>query len=170
MTDGGGPGGGRRRIVFLFIGGPHQVAHAAPVAAALTGERPGWSVECLYDGDAARRQLDTVWRLTGRVVPSQAIRGPAWLRLFGRLFPWIAPKRRLLLAARAGLTGADAIVTPERTSARLRRMGFARTWMIHMRHGAGDSHAHPRALNWLPPPRPRNRVLGEAAEQSLGVR
>lgn len=120
--------------LFLFIGGPHQVAHLAPVAAELARIAPDVDVRALYLGKATGRALADV----GAVWPDGAvaiepIAPPYWTRRLPRR----AIKVPALLSLWPRLRRAGVIVTAERTSAWLKRAGL-KTPMIHVRHGAGD--------------------------------
>jgi hypothetical protein len=124
-------------VVFLFIGGAHQVFHLAPVAAELSHRRP---VLCLSSEPAttlALRRVAEVLQTPGLRI--EEVRPPLWGRLLSSLRGRrSALKRPLLLSLAWRLRRAAAVVTPERTSAVLRRMGLRRARMIHFRHGAGD--------------------------------
>lgn len=129
------PGAASPLIAFLFLGGPHQVFHLAPVAAALARRRPDLRVACFFPdaetGDALRA-VDAGLELI-QVDP------PRWASAVAHLtrrhaftkIPWLA---RILPQIR----DAAAIVTPERTSAFLRHLGVSKPLFIHFRHGAGD--------------------------------
>lgn len=127
-------------VVFLFIGGPHQVPHLAPVAAELSRLRRDLDVTCLYYDEATAEMLQTVRRSYGDPpLRLERIHLPAVARPFAGLM-----RRRSLLkgpllwqiAMRA--RHAAAVLTPERTSAALRYLGLHDRLMIHFRHGAGD--------------------------------
>ncbi|KAA5604700.1 hypothetical protein F1188_14910 [Roseospira marina] len=129
-------------IVFLFIGGSHQVFHVAPVAAELSRSLPDVSVVCLYPhGDQAT--ADSLHRVREDLIaPALRIEGVR-VPLPGRVYAAVigrksARKRFLLLSLIPRLRRAKAVVTAERTSARLRSMGLRSTLMIQFRHGAGD--------------------------------
>jgi hypothetical protein len=124
-------------VAFLFVGGAHQVLHAAPAAAELS--RDGrFEVVCLIAGDAERAMIArvaTVWPEAHFAV--EALSLPRWLqRLARRIWPSRNLKLPLLLCNLSKLAGYDAIVTPERTSTVLKSLGVRR--MIHIPHGAGD--------------------------------
>jgi hypothetical protein len=132
-------GAPRASVAFLFIGGPHQVFHTAPVAAALSRDGDV-RVDCLYadpdSGALIERVIDQTDADDLRVMPLER----PWLAdalasLSGKAS---ASKLPLLAANRRRLSGYDAIVVPERTSAALKRMGVTRPQLIHFRHGAGD--------------------------------
>ena len=131
---------GGSEILFLFIGGPHQVPHLAPVAAELSLLRRDHEVTCLYFDEATLDMLETVRDTYGAPpLKLERIALPAVVRPFVPLM-----RRRSILkgpllwqiAKRA--RRAAAVLTPERTSAALRYMGLHNRLMIHFRHGAGD--------------------------------
>lgn len=144
------------RLAFPLIGGPHQVFHTAPVAAALSAAWPEASVAVLasdprslrlaeraaafYPG--ARLQLDLL-------APSAP--GELAVRLTGKR---AASKLPLLWRNRRRLQRFDAIVVPECTSVYLRRMGVGSPRLICIPHGAGD-----RAVSFEPRFRRFDRVL-----------
>jgi hypothetical protein len=128
------------KVAFLFIGGNHQVAHLAPVAAQLAEAYPEIAVTCFFVGDATGEELAKVKAVMGASLMRLAeVPVPAPLRQFAALLrnPSL-PKLPVLAALAAKLRGFDAVVTPERTSALLRSMGLRKTPLIHFRHGAGD--------------------------------
>lgn len=127
-------------VVFLFIGGAHQVYHLAPAAAELSRLLPRFAVTCLSNHAATTAALHRVREVLH--VPAmriESIRPPLW----GRMLAAVTGRRSslkmpLLFSLSRRLRRATAVITPERTSAKLRRMGLRRTLMIHFRHGAGD--------------------------------
>jgi hypothetical protein len=129
-----------KEIVFLFIGGSHQVFHLAPVAAELSRVSPDTPIVCLTGDEATAAALHRVREvLAAPDLRIQSVRPPVWGRalsaLTGRKSSLKGP---LLLSLRRRLGKAAVVVTPERTSAVLRRMGLRDTLLIHFRHGAGD--------------------------------
>lgn len=132
-------GSPRASVAFLFIGGPHQVFHTAPVAAELSRDGDV-RVDCLYadpdSGGLIERVIDMTDADDLRVFPlDRPWLADALASLSGRAS---ASKLPLLAANRRRLGGYDAIVVPERTSAALKQMGVTRPQLIHFRHGAGD--------------------------------
>lgn len=126
-------------IVFLFIGGVHQVAHLAPVAAEVSRLRPDLAVSCICadaETDAALREVRTRMAAPRLMIDQWAIPWPARIatRLARRR---AAAKGPILAAVHWRARQARLIVVPERTSAALRWMGWRRP-LVHFRHGAGD--------------------------------
>ena len=134
------PGVTAAEIVFLFIGGAHQVFHLAPVAAELSRLLPDTPVVCLTADEAVAAALHRVREVLDTPgLRIKLVRVPVWGRIRSA---WkgrkSSLKRPLLLSLRRRLREAAAVVTPERTSAMLRQMGLQDALMIHFRHGAGD--------------------------------
>lgn len=127
-------------VAFLFIGGAHQVFHLAPAAAELSRLLPRCAVTCLSSDAATTAALHRVRDvLQAPAVRIEEVHPPFWGRWLSRFTGRRSSlKRPLLLSLSRRLRRVAAVVTPERTSARLRRMGLKRTLMIHFRHGAGD--------------------------------
>lgn len=125
-------------LAFLFIGGVHHVLHLAPVAAEISYRRPDLSVHCICSDEVTASAVETV--AAGRQCRLQVthMRTSLLSRLVvaatGRKS---AGKGPLLAAIRWRARHARAIFVPERTSAKLRLMGWRRP-LIHFRHGAGD--------------------------------
>jgi hypothetical protein len=130
-----------KRIAFLFVGGPHQVFHSAPIAAelALRFARDA-EVACFAVSAAEARTARNVLAALGApAVPVSLLERPLWLRAVEALAtPALPLKLPVLFANRHRLDGFDAIVTTERTSTVLRRFGLTRPRLIHVPHGAGD--------------------------------
>lgn len=126
-------------IAFLFIGGPHHIFHAAPVAAELSLHSPESEVTMLCADEHQAGLIREVLALYD--VPNVRILQldmPGWARVALNLAPRSAAKLPLLFRHRRLLNSFDAIVVPERTSAHIRSMGVRRPKLIHFRHGAGD--------------------------------
>jgi hypothetical protein len=135
---GGAPAG--TEVVFLFVGGAHQVHHLAPAAAELSRMLPERQVTCLSgsaDTTAALRQVREVLAAPSMVIEN--VQPPLWGRVLAAFTGRHSSlKMPLLLSLRSRLRRAAAVITPERTTAKLRKKGLQRTLMIHFRHGAGD--------------------------------
>jgi hypothetical protein len=133
----------QRRVAFLFNHEHiHQIAHAGPVAFELSRRHPQLAVELLA---SSTQQLAALAELAARF-PGQrcAVRaigeGPRSARV-AALGRWFAPLRKLAVLRDNAQSFAtfDAIVVPEKTSLRIRRLpGCAHVKLIHTRHGAGD--------------------------------
>jgi hypothetical protein len=140
-------------LAFLFIGGVHQVLHLAPVALEIARRRADLAVHCICWDATTMAALQVV---VGA--------GPGPVRLTEMAPPWTsrigmaitgrksAGKGPLLAAIRWRARHARAIIVPERTSAKLRAMGWRKP-LIHFRHGAGDrapaSEARLRAFDLI---------------------
>lgn len=124
------------RICFLYIAQPHQVWHSLSTAVALARGWPEIQVEIAATSaghlDYIQGMLDGLGGapVTLRLLP------PAWLRKLSKNAP---PPKALMLALNAArLSTYDAVVTPERTTALLRKLGVRRTALVYTQHGAGD--------------------------------
>lgn len=128
------------RVVFPYLAQAHQLLPSLPIAAALAERHPGVEVRI-----AATREdlLEPARRLAARHALRASLSfdrlalGPGdHLRMapgLGRT-PF---KKFTLLANRRHFAGFHAVVTPERTSLFLRRLGVP-AQSIWTRHGAGD--------------------------------
>jgi hypothetical protein len=158
-------------IIFLFIGGPHQVAHLAPVAAELSRLRPDLTVTCLYWGDATAEMLTMIRESYGGApLYIERISLPLPVRpLTGLLRRRSLLKGPLLWQVARRASKAMAIVTPERTSAALRYLGLHNHLMIHFRHGAGDrapsSERRLRAFDVIVVPGEKDRERAHFVQQ-----
>ena len=129
------------RIGFLFNHDQiHQVAHAAPVAAALARLRPGWKVVVAATGAALETELD---RLIAPAVNVERVRlghRSATARLAtAALDRWLpAGKVTVYRDNLPFFRSLDALVVAEKTSAILRTRYGLTLPLIHTRHGAGD--------------------------------
>ena len=127
------------RLVFPFLAQPHQVPHSLPIAVEIARRHPECEVRVASPSD----RIDAFIR---HLVATHAPDAPLHhdrLRLDpvsreldrrGRV-PW---KQLALLVNRDYFRRCDAIVTPERTSLFLRRIGVTSPRLIWTRHGAGD--------------------------------
>ncbi len=129
-------------IGFLFNhDAGHQIAHTAPIIAALAGEA-GVAVTVLASSPAQEAAVRALLSADAaeRVTFVQLHVGP-WATRIDRLARWIAPFRRVaVLKENLALFAAlDALVVPETTSAFLRtRFGLDKPALIYLPHGAGD--------------------------------
>jgi hypothetical protein len=123
------------RIGFLALGEAHQLFHIMGPAIELA--RLGHSVTFL---------VASVWH--ERVLARHTQGGQFQLQVLRTLPQGRAPKistvpyRLFSILFNAGaLPGFDVIVTPERSSTLIKRLGFFRGMLAHIPHGAGDRAA-----------------------------
>ncbi|WP_428630771.1 hypothetical protein [Sphingopyxis sp.] len=151
------------RILFLFIGEPHQIFHALPIAAEMAAA--GADVEVAV---ASAGHLPVVERVAA-AYPGFAPR----IKILGQrgISRWLReravirhPRLPILFGALRFLRQFDAIVVPERTTTAIRHFLPQRTRLIFTPHGAGD-----RAIMLDPRDRHFDFVLvaGEKSEQRL---
>ncbi len=151
------------RILFLFIGEPHHVFHALPIAAEMAAA--GQVVEVAVAGADHLRVVEQVALAYPGFAPHITLLGQKgfarWLRDKG-LFRH--PRLPILLGALPFLRQFDAIVVPERTTTAIRHFLPRKTRLIFTPHGAGD-----RAIMLDPRDRHFDFVLvaGEKSEQRL---
>jgi hypothetical protein len=128
----------RYRVCFLFIAQPHQVLHSLPIALALARGWPEVAVEIAATSQTQLAYIaDLTRRLEAGALPSRLL-GPAWLRALRPRGESIPLKAVMLTANAVALGRYDAIVTPERTTSLLRRLGVRKPLLIYTQHGAGD--------------------------------
>lgn len=120
------------RIVFPYFAQLHQVFHSLPIAAAMAVRHP--SVE-VHAAGASAQHVAFVHRLLERFAPDARIQVDALERVMLNRLP---SKKRTMIKNRHYFRSFDAIVTPERTSLFMKKVGLARTRLIWTRHGAGD--------------------------------
>jgi len=128
------------RILFLFIGEPHHLLHALPIAAELRDISPETDIHIAI---ASEEHLSTMERVMAvypsfREVPFLLNRGP-----FSNIWHWLCRGRhqsRLLTLFQnlPFLRSFDAIIVPERTTTIIRHFLSKRTRLIFTPHGAGD--------------------------------
>ena len=151
------------RILFLFIGEPHQIFHALPIAAEMAAE--GHQVEVAVASAAHLRLVEPVAQAYPGFAPRVTLLGQRgvsrWLRDRALIRH---PRLPILFGALGFLRQFDAIVVPERTSTAIRHFLSRRTRLIFTPHGAGD-----RAIMLDPRDRHFDFVLvaGEKSEQRL---
>uniref|UniRef100_B0T2J8 Glycerophosphotransferase n=1 Tax=Caulobacter sp. (strain K31) TaxID=366602 RepID=B0T2J8_CAUSK len=159
--------GARLKVCFLYIAQTHQILHSLPIAIALAR---GWPDIDVHIATTTQEHLDYVRRLLELLnvppIPSRLL-PPAWLRDL-RLKGASTPPKALMLAANARRLGRyDAIVTPERTTALLRKLGVRDCKLVYTQHGAGDRGGpfEPRLklfdLVMAAGPKQRDRMLAE---------
>ncbi|SBV33885.1 conserved protein of unknown function [uncultured Sphingopyxis sp.] len=151
------------RILFLFIGEPHHVFHALPIAAEMAAA--GQAIDVAVASADHLRMVEQVALAYPGFSPCITLLGqkglPRWLRDKG-LFR--NPRLPMLLDALPFLRQFDAIVVPERTTTAIRHFLPRRTRLIFTPHGAGD-----RAIMLDPRDRHFDFVLvaGTKSEQRL---
>lgn len=159
--------GARPKVCFLYIAQTHQILHSLPIAIAMARDWPQIDV---HIATTTQEHLDYVTSLLDalKVPPIPAdLLPPTWLRDV-RLKGGSTPPKALMLAANARrLARYDAIVTPERTTALLRKLGVRDTKLVYTQHGAGDRGGpfEPRLklfdLVMAAGPKQRDRMLDE---------
>ena len=125
-----------KRVCFLYIAQHHQVWHSLSVAVAMARRWPTIKVEIAA---TTPELIDYVAGLIAELggAPIQLVLlPPAWLRHFGG--GGLPPKAPMLIANAPRLARYDAVITPERTTALLRRLGVRRPLLVYTQHGAGD--------------------------------
>jgi hypothetical protein len=151
------------RILFLFIGEPHHVFHALPIAAEMAGM--GQAIDVAVASADHLRMVEQVARAYPGFSPRITLLGEKglsrWLRdreIFRN------PRLPMLLESLSFLRQFDAIVVPERTTTAIRHFLPQRTRLIFTPHGAGD-----RAIMLDPRDRHFDFVLvaGEKSERRL---
>ncbi|MGC4251921.1 MAG: hypothetical protein QM605_10805 [Sphingobium sp.] len=151
------------QILFLFIGEPHQVFHALPIAAEMADM--GVMPQIAVASPAHLRMVEKVASAYPGFSPPVTILGQRglarWLRC---LHVSRHPRLPLLLGALPFFRRFDAIVVPERTTTAIRHLLPRSTRLVFTPHGAGD-----RAIMLDPRDRHFDFVLvaGEKSEQRL---
>jgi hypothetical protein len=128
------------QVAFPLIGGPHQVFHTAPVAAALAGLDPDCEVTILASDDHVLRVAQYAVRQFDPAPISFELMKRSSLgdRLATLTNRSALAKRPLLSQNKRRLGTFDALVVPECTSVGLRQMGVTKPQFICLPHGAGD--------------------------------
>jgi len=155
----------QKRLCFLYIAQHHQVWHSLSVAVAMAR---GWPELKIEIAATTRELLDYVSGLLAELggAPIELVLlPPAWMRRFaGGGAP---PKAPMLIANALRLSGYDAVITPERTTALLRQIGVQHPMLVYTQHGAGDREGpfEPRLrvfdLVMAAGPKQRDRMVGE---------
>jgi hypothetical protein len=125
-----------KRVCFLYIAQHHQVWHSLSVAVAMARRWPAIKVEIAATTPELIDYVAGLLAELGGAPIELVLLPPAWLRRFGR--GGAPPKAPMLIANAPRLARYDAVVTPERTTAMLRRLGVRRPLLIYTQHGAGD--------------------------------
>jgi hypothetical protein len=126
------------RVCFLYIAQTHQILHSLPIAVELARGWPHIRVEIAA---TVRDHLDYVEAALDRLGDAPIRRrllGPALLRSVRLRGSSTPPKAAMLVANLPIFAGYDALVTPERTTALVRRLGVKRPMLVYTQHGAGD--------------------------------
>jgi len=126
------------KVCFLYIAQTHQILHSLPIAVALARGWPDISVEIQATTQDHLDYVRALLRASNGPELAMSLLGPQWLRNL-RFKEASTPPKALMLAANAWALGQfDAIVTPERTSALLRKLGVQKPLLVYTQHGAGD--------------------------------
>ena len=132
------------RALFLFNhDAAHQVAHLAPVAAALAREHREIETVVAYStADIRRRLEELIDPETSALIRWEELALPGWARALARPFDRLLPASRLLrLRLNRGLiAAADMVISTERTCLMVKRwLPPAQTPLFaKLPHGAGD--------------------------------
>jgi hypothetical protein len=125
------------RTLFLFIGEPHQIFHALPIAAEMAAA--GGDVEVAVASAGHLPVVEQVAAVYPGFAPRITLLGQRgigrWLRERAVIRH---PRLPILLGALNFLRQFDAIVVPERTTTMIRHFLPRRTRLIFTPHGAGD--------------------------------
>ncbi len=128
-----------RKVLFIYLGGAHQVFHTAAVAAELS-LLDDFQVHCL----AFCRESHATLRRILQHYPHKALThsladcSTGLARLLARLSGKVKRKKHCLLFHLNEIRGHDAILTSERTSTILKTNRLDPALFIHIPHGAGD--------------------------------
>jgi len=127
-----------QKVCFLYIAQTHQILHSLPIAVELARGWPQFEVHVAATAQAHLYFVeDALERLGGAPVRTRLL-GPSWLRRLRVGSATMPPKGPMLVANLATLAGYDALITPERTTAVVRRLGVSRPLLVYTQHGAGD--------------------------------
>jgi len=125
------------RVCFLYIAQGHQLFHSLSVAVELARRHPDVLVEIAATKEETLDYARLLVARLGSAPIGWRLLGPRWLRHL-EMGDAVPPKVPMLAANIGVLRSYDAIVTPERTTAVLRRMGVMRPKLVYTQHGAGD--------------------------------
>lgn len=128
----------RPRVCFLFIAQTHQILHSLPIAVELARHWPEIDVELLASDPEHLAYMEEVQRKLGVTRLKARLLGPRWLRNLRLKGSSTPPKAAMLVANLPTFAGYDAVITPERTTALIRRLGVTRPMLVYTQHGAGD--------------------------------
>lgn len=124
-----------KRVCFLYIAQHHQVWHSLSVAVAMARRWPAIKVEIATTTPDLLEYAEGLVAELGGAAIEFVLLPPAWLRRFSNGAP---PKAPMLIANARRLARYDAVITPERTTALLRRLGVRHPLLVYTQHGAGD--------------------------------
>ncbi|MES3027582.1 MAG: glycerophosphotransferase [Pseudomonadota bacterium] len=126
------------QICFLYIAQTHQILHSLPIAIELARNWPQFDVHLAATSQAHLDYIDDALGKLGAAPLTRKLLGPKWLREIRPGRATTPPKAAMLIANARTLARYDAVVTPERTTALLRRLGVKRPKLVYTQHGAGD--------------------------------
>ena len=126
------------KVCFLYIAQTHQILHSLPIAIELARNWPQFEVHLAATSQAHLDYIDDALARLGDAPLTSKLLGPKWLRDIRPGRATTPPKAAMLVANARTLAKYDAVVTPERTTALLRRLGVKRTKLVYTQHGAGD--------------------------------
>ena len=105
------------RILFLFVGEPHQLLHSLPIAGELATLRPDYDIEVAIVSDDHNLIMSDVLAVYPNFRPRVTVlKTPAIARLMMNLGLANSPRLATLVAAIPFLRSFDAIIVPERTT------------------------------------------------------
>lgn len=155
----------KKRVCFLYIAQHHQVWHSLSVAVAMARGWPDLKVEIAATTQELLDYVAGLLKELGGAPIKLVLLPPAWMRrLSGGGAP---PKAPMLIANALRLARYDAVITPERTTALLRKVGVRHPILVYTQHGAGDREGpfEPRLrvfdLVMAAGPKQRDRMVGE---------
>jgi hypothetical protein len=125
-----------KRVCFLYIAQHHQVWHSLSVAVAMARRWPAIKVEIAATTPDLIDYIAGLIAELGGAPIELVLLPPAWLRRLGG--GGAPPKAPMLIANAPRLARYDAVITPERTTALLRRIGVRHPLLVYTQHGAGD--------------------------------
>lgn len=124
------------RVCFLYIAQHHQVWHSLSVAVAMARGWPGLKVEIAATTQELLDYVSGLLAELGGAPITLVLLPPSWMRHLGG--GGAPPKAPMLVANALRLGRYDAVITPERTTALLRKLGVRHPILVYTQHGAGD--------------------------------
>lgn len=122
------------RVLFPYLAQLHQVLHSLPIAAEMALRHAHIDV---HAAGATAKHVAFIRHLLQQHAPGAPVHVERVSTLLFERWRY-RRKRRLLLTNWHYFRSFDAIVTPERTSLLLRRLGLRKTRFVWTSHGAGD--------------------------------